>query len=221
VEIPKRPEPPELDEEETRHVTDVVFGPPSLLAPAEYEAIFVFGGSHPGIWETAIDQYRLKACARVFVTGGSKKSAIRHESWAYGNANEADVIADRLVEAGIAREIIVKESRSTNSAENVDFIRADVLGSGVRSLLCVCKSYGVGRQYRTIRKRLPDLAISMRGFDTNVDANGKVTRNNWWARREWRSLVWGEYLRNCLYAGRGDIERDFSPPPSLLGKLRA
>lgn len=205
--------------DEVAHITQVVFGTPD--APPSAEALFVFGGTHPGSWQVATELYRRLGPRLVFVSGGFKASRHSHATWTHGDANEADVIAQRLVEHGVPPEVIVKESRSTNSLENVTFLRDEILGRGIGSLVCVCKSFAVGRQTRTIRKHLPEVAIAVVGFDTDPEEGQVLTRDGWADTDHSRARIWAEYVRNCVYARSGDIAADFQPPPSLWKRLAA
>jgi len=211
--IPKRPIAPIFLTNYLDHISDVVFGSNDKIYPCE--AMLLFGGSHPGLWETSIKEYNLKIFQYIFVTGGNKGTAQKHETWTYGNSNEADIIELKLIEGGIPKDIIIKENLSTNSLENVVFIKNKIEEYKIKSLLCICKNYGAGRQYRTIKKNIPNIIIQMKGFETNIDENGKITKDNWIYNDDWKSLVWGEYLRNYFYGLKGDIEKDIIPPKEI------
>jgi len=211
--IPKRPIVPIFITNYVDHISDVVFG--NNDKTNQFEAMLLFGGSHPGLWETAIEQYNLKKLKCIFVTGGNKDTAQKHETWIYGNSNEADIIELKLIEGGVPKDIIIKENLSTNSLENVVFIKNKIEEYNITSLLCICKNYGAGRQYRTIKKNIPNIIIQMKGFETNIDENGKITKENWIYNDNWKSLIWGEYLRNYFYGLKGDIEKDIIPPKEI------
>lgn len=213
MDIPKRPFCPDLSDAEIEQVSMIVFG--NEYSECTYDAMLLFGGSHPGLWETAISLYKKRSCSYIFVTGGYRASAQKHASWTYGLTNEADVAAAKLEKAGIPSEIIIKETHSTNSYENVMFIRDEIMKKDIHTLLCICKSYAAGRQYRTIKQNLANVTIYVKGFDTGVDEAGSVTRDNWTQRGAWKSLIWGEYLRNYFYSRTGNILKDFEPSPRL------
>jgi uncharacterized SAM-binding protein YcdF (DUF218 family) len=207
--IPKYPEVPNLNEDDILHITKKVFIKSDDILTSD--ALLIFGGSHPGLWITAIDLYKRGISKKIFVTGGNKESAHKHSSWTYGVTPEADVIKGKLIENNVNEEDICIENTSTNSYENVLLIKDQILQNDVKSLICICKNYGSGRQYRTISKYLPNIKISMKTFETNVDENGNITEDNWWKNDKWKSLVWGEYLRIMYYGWKGQIVFDIRP----------
>ncbi len=218
MEIPKLPLVPQLNAEDIIHITQIVFG---TIKKIEYfDSMLLFGGSHPCLWETAIEMYRENPCNYIFLTGGNKKTAVKHETWTHHQKNESDIIEEKLIDSGISSEIIIKENRSTNSYENVFYIQEEINKRRINNLLCISKSYGVGRQYRTIKKRFPELNIQMKGFDTSIDFEGNITRLNWTEKEKWKSLIWGEYLRNYVYSVKGDILMDFVPTENIQKKLK-
>lgn len=213
MDIPKRPIVPSFTNNYVDHISEIVFGKNEILNHSE--AVLLFGGSHPGLWETAINQHKIVNFQYIFITGGNKPTAHKHETWIYGDSNEADIIEMKLLEGGIQKDIIIKENRSTNSLENVLFIKDQILRFKIKSILCICKNYGAGRQYRTVKKHIPNISIQMKGFETNIDDHGKMTKNNWIEYDLWKSVVWGEYLRIYFYGKKGDIENDFLPPKEI------
>jgi hypothetical protein len=103
--------------------------------------------------------------------------------------------------------------------ENILFIKDQILLKNIISIVCICKNYGAGRQYRTIKKQLPHVKIQIMGFETDIDENGKITKGNWIIQNEWKSMIWGEYLRNCYYGYMGHILQDFRPPEEIQNYL--
>ncbi len=216
--IPKNPTVPRLTENEIRHITEIVFGPDKV--PDSYDGIFVFGGTDPKRWEHTIKQYYKSPCKYIFVTGGRSRTINPHNGWIYGDSNESDIIEQKLLEAGVPGEAIIKECRSTNSLENVLCIKDEIVKLGIRSLVCVTSNNGSGRQYRTIKQQLPDITVHMSCFTKCCDS-GALVKETWWQSEDSCSNVWGEYIRNYVYAMRGDIALDFTPPPTLQEHLDA
>ena len=54
--ISKTPDVPELSKEEVAFLTEVAFG--QFISPQACDALFVFGGTHSGHWEKAIEAYQ-------------------------------------------------------------------------------------------------------------------------------------------------------------------
>jgi hypothetical protein len=202
--IPKDPVVPDLTEVQINELTDIVFLSKEILP---CDAIFVFGGTHPGHWEATIDAYNRGLGKMIIVTGGVSPTGIKHENWVDKTVPEAHVIVNKLTEAGIPLNVIVYEDRSRNTLENVLFAKEVFNFDAIESLLIVCKSHGAGRQYRTLAKHLPKkINYYSYGFDSNY--NGQtINRENWMQSSIGRSRVLGEYLRICFYGDRGDLLR--------------
>ncbi len=66
--IPKTPAVPKLSEEEIAFLTNLTFG--ELVSPRVCDSLFVFGGTHAGHWEKAIEAYQSGLVRHIIVTGG-------------------------------------------------------------------------------------------------------------------------------------------------------
>ena len=201
-EIPKEPPVPALTDEQIAVMTEAAFMEEVIDTP-KCDVMFVFSGTHPGHWETAIAAYKDGLAPRIIVTGGFGKPDGRDPA----GRSEAEVIAQHLLEAGIPREAMLLETRSRNSLENVLFAKELFDFADIRSILFVCKSHAAGRQYRTLKKHLPPgITYIPATFDTVY--NGiRINRHTWAETEIGRSRVYGEYLRILRYGERGDIER--------------
>jgi len=199
-EIPKEPQAPSLTAGQIAIMTEAVFLPEVADKP-KCDVMFVFSGTHPGHWETAIAAYRDGLAPLVLVTGGTVKPEEDRPG-----LSEAEVIAQHLLEAGVPREAMLLETRSRNSLENVLFAKDVFDFTTVRSVLFVCKSHAAGRQCRTLRKHLPPgIAFVPAAFDT-LYKGVRINRHTWADTEIGRSRVYGEYLRLLRYGDRGDIE---------------
>lgn len=140
----------DLSDDLIREISDIVFEYSNQ--PVEpCDVIFVFGGSHPGLWQTAAKAYHNGLGKIVISTGGVKPGAQPHSSWVYGSTPEAQAIKQELLKLSVPENKIICEDRSTNSLENVLFAKEVFDFSGIHSVLVVCKNYGVGRQCRTLK----------------------------------------------------------------------
>ncbi|MCH5585425.1 YdcF family protein [Shimazuella sp. AN120528] len=206
--IPKCPDVPPLTQEQIDLLTKIVFLDEDQVFPTnkKCDLLFVFGGTHPGCWETAFEIYQAKKVERILVTGGIKPGAIRHSTWKYGDRPEAHVIREKLLELGVSDKVILIEDRSTDTLENITFAKALFDFSSIQTLGFVCKSYGAGRQWRTLQKQLPaNLSYIPYPFDTSPWENRRISRFNWMHTPEGKSYVYGEYLRILHYGQKGDL----------------
>lgn len=202
--IAREPGVPPLAPDHARRLTEIVFLPETVPQPAD--ALFVFGGTHPRQWQTALEAYRRGLGGVLVVTGGHDPGGGQHPCWRYGDEPQAHVIARHLVEGGVPRSAVLVEDRSTNTLENVLFARNVFDFSRVASLVFIGKSHAAGRQYRTLRRHLPGL-VHCWPFTFNAEHQGAVIgRHNWMRTDVGRRRVWGEYVRILVYGRRGDIE---------------
>jgi uncharacterized SAM-binding protein YcdF (DUF218 family) len=206
IAIPNWPQPPALSEVAIAEITDVVFGAPETPPPCNL--IFIFGGSHPGLWIAGAQAYQLGLGPHILATGGYKPTAIRHHSWQHGTRAEALVIRDELVARGVPEQHITVEDRSTNSLENILFAQALYDFSTLHSILVVCRSHGVGRQCRTLRRHTdPSISVHAYPFATNVGREGvPITRDNWMTMEDSRAGIFSNFLKIIKYGRKGDIE---------------
>ncbi|MFD0681902.1 MULTISPECIES: YdcF family protein [unclassified Paenibacillus] len=201
--FPKDPEVPNLTRQQMNELTEIVFL--KQQEPVPCDAIFVFGGTHPGHWEKTIEAYQADLGKTIIVSGGVSPTAVRHPEWEEDSIPESHVIVSRIIQAGIPEKDIVYEDHSRNTLENVKFAKDVFDFNTIKSLLFICKAHGAGRQYRTLAKYLPHgLELVPYVFDTSYN-NDLITRNNWMNLEKGRSRVYGEYLRICNYGDRGDI----------------
>lgn len=203
--IPKTPAVPKLSEEEIAFLTNLTFG--ELVSPRVCDSLFVFGGTHAGHWEKAIEAYQSGLVRHIIVTGGVSPTSTPNPNWQYGKETpEAEVIVKYLLAADIPNEVILYENRSTNTLENVLFAKEIFDFERIHSLMFVCKSHVTGRQWRTLAKHLPD-HLNFVPFTFDATYKGiSISRDTWMDTEVGKSRIWGEYLRILHYGKKGDIQ---------------
>lgn len=202
--IPKYPEVPKLTNKQIEHITEIVFF--NEIKPKKCDAIFIFGGSHPGNWQKPLEAYQNGLGDRIIATGGGSLSNMRHPEWEDVGMSEAEVIVKNLVEEGVPRDAISYETSSMYSIANVIEAKKVFDFTAINRLLFVCKSIATGRQYRTLTKHLPShVEFVPYPFDTSFDGQTTITRDNWMLNDRNKSLVFGEFLRNMTYGITGAI----------------
>lgn len=209
---------PDLVQEMTAMVFD--YPAPPLQS---CDAIFVFGGSHPGLWQTAAKAYHAGLGETIIATGGHKPGAIRHPTWVDGTTPEAHVIRRELMRFGVPEARIICEDKSTNSLENVLFAKEVYDFSHAKRILVVCKSYGVGRQCRTLRRHIPESVVLIPyPFDTELGGVWPtITRDTWMDYAEARAYVLVQVRKIHKYGGLGHLEPVETLSPALLGLIHA
>jgi hypothetical protein len=209
---------PHLTPEIIAELTTIVFGPAGVpVAPCD--VIFVFGGSHPGLWETAAEAYWQGLGNPVIVTGGHKPGVQYPDEWKHGDTPEAHVLRRELMRLGVPEGHILSEDRSTNTLENVLFAKEVFDFSTVNRVLAVCKCYGVGRQCRTLEWNIPaHIQVVPYPFDTNIKGQGPViTRHNWMEYETSRAFVLAQVGKIVRYGKMGHLR----PLEEVSPELRA
>ena len=203
--IPEDIDPPTLSPPLIEEIAGIIFGEPVSAKPCDI--IFIFGGSHPGLWEKGAEAYFNGLGRDIIVTGGYKPTALRHFSWRDGATPESDVIKRELFPLGVPEDRIYTESMSTNTYENVRFALEVYDFSAVSSILAVCKSYAVGRQIRTLQAQLnADVEIIPYPFDTHLGGDGPfITRENWANFPESRAYMFANVLKMHQYGQKGHL----------------
>lgn len=201
--IPKSPNIPDLTDYQIAFLTSTVFGPKKQVKKCD--ALFIFGGTHPGHWEKSLAAYKETDVQQIIVTGGHTLTGKKHPEWNFGTKTEADVIREYLVKNGVPPQLIVAERRSTNTLENVTFSLELVDFSKIKSLMFVCKSHATGRQLRTLTKYFPPHIDYLPYTFDAIYSEKRVSRDEWMHSAIGRARVWGEYLRILHYGAKGDI----------------
>jgi uncharacterized SAM-binding protein YcdF (DUF218 family) len=188
-------------------ITEIVFGLP-IPSPEPCDIIFVFGGSHPGLWERAAEAYFAGLGKEIIITGGYRPTSQRHPSWTYGATPEAHVIRHKLIQLGVPEEVLFYEDRSTNTLENVLFALQEYDFSRISSILAVCKCYAVGRQCRTLQQHIaPDVKVIPYAFDTTIGSTDVfVTRQTWMNNELSRGFILLQLVKIIHYGKLGHLK---------------
>ncbi len=196
---------PELTPDLIQEITEIVFGIPNQpIQPCDI--IFVFGGSHPGIWQAAAQAYHEGLGKALVVTGGHKPG-MHHPTWTGGDTPESHVIRRELIKLSVPENIIFYEDKSTNSLENVLCAQTVYDFSNITSVLAVCKNYGVGRQCRTLKRQIAKtIKVIPYPFDTEAGNGPFITRHTWMNYEESKSLVFIQVVKIYQYGKLGHLE---------------
>ena len=180
------------------------------------DIIFIFGGSHPGLWETAARAYHNGLGKAIIATGGSKPGVHHHYTWVDGSTPESHVIKRELIKQAVPENCIYCEDKSTNTLENVLCAKEVYDFSEVSSILAVCKNYGVGRQCRTLRLHMDrDIKVIPYPFDTEAGDGPFITRHTWMNYEKSKALVFAQAAKIYQYGKLGHLEPVEYISPSL------
>ena len=117
------------------------------------EAIFVLGSNDIRV-ATRAGQLYLQGYAPIVICAGGRGKDTRFE------ASEAKAFSDVIVSMGVPKENVFLETESTNTGENIVFVRELLKEKSLdlKSFLLVQKPYMERRTYATFRKQWPEVA---------------------------------------------------------------
>jgi uncharacterized SAM-binding protein YcdF (DUF218 family) len=126
------------------------------------------------------------------------------------NRPEAEIFADVAAAAGVPRERMLIEARSTNTGENVDFSRELLSKHGIhpRRVIAVQKPYMERRTLATFQQRWPELAVIVTSPQIDFDHYP----NQAIRREDVIHIMVGDLQRLMLYADRGWSVAQEIPP---------
>ena len=134
----------------------------------------------------------------LIFSGGS--GAMTRELW---SEPEADVFARIAIERGVPADRILREPRSTNTGENVQFTRQLLADRGIdpQSFIVVQKPYMERRSFATFRKVWPEKAV--------IVTSPRITLDDYLTRYSHGSLTADDVINIMV----GDLQRIRLYPP--------
>ena len=181
-------------------------------ALARSDAILVLGSHDTRVAERGA-QLWLEGWAPLLVLSGNAGS-LTSSIW---TRPEAEVFADVAASMGVPRERMLLESRSTNTGENVRFMRELLAERGIelRRAIAVQKPYMERRTLATFQQGWPelDLAVTSPQIDFEAYTAGEIGRD------EVINIMVGDLQRLIVYGQRGwSMPQDV--PPEVMEAYR-
>ena len=136
----------------------------------------------------------------LIFAGGS--GAMTRELW---SEPEADVFARIAIERGVPADRILREGRSTNTGENVQFTRQLLAERGLdpQSFIVVQKPYMERRSYATFRKVWPEKEVRVTSPRVSLDEYLRACSHGALSPDDVIAIMVGDLQRIRLYAERG------------------
>ena len=118
---------------------------------------------------------------------------------------EAEIFAAVAERAGVPRDRMLVENRSSNTGENVSFTRRLLAERGlhVRSFILVQKPYMERRTFATFRKVWPEASIAVTSPQVTMDDYLRAYRNESLSPTDVVSIMVGDLQRIQVYAECG------------------
>lgn len=160
------------------------------------DAILVLGSHDTRVAERGAEVF-LAGLAPLLVLSGNL-GALTSALW---TRPEAEIFADVAAARGVPRERMLIEGRSTNTGENVRFMRALLAerGIGLRRAIAVQKPYMERRTLATFGAIWPELEVLVTSPQLDLDAYAADPA----ARDDVIHIMVGDLQRLVVYARRG------------------
>jgi len=188
-------------DERTRRLAQVLWDYHHMrheLAPAE--AIMV-PGSHDVRVAGRGAELLLQGMAPLLIFCGGLGSITRHVM----ARPEADLFAEAAAHAGVPRDRIIVENRSTNTGENVLFTRQLLARRGldIRRFILVHKPYMERRTFATFKKVWPEPEVMVTSPQVSMDEYLHAYSSEALSAADVVSIMAGDLQRIRVYAERG------------------
>jgi uncharacterized SAM-binding protein YcdF (DUF218 family) len=178
------------------------------LSPAD--AVMVLCSHDTRVAERGAELF-LQRMAPLLIFSGGLGTITRHLM----QTPEAEVFADIAERAGVPRQRILVENRSTNTGENVQFTRQLLAGRGLdlRRFILVQKPYMERRTYATFKKVWPEPEVSVTSPQVTMDEYLRAYSNESLSPADVISIMVGDLQRIRVYAAKGfQIPQDIPEP---------
>lgn len=167
--------------------------------PVQADLLFVFGTLYPAPAHLAAGLYAQVIAPYIVVTGGPNRTLAHH--------NEAEVHYEILLQAGVSPERVIKEDRSTNTLENVQFalplIAQRIPLTALKSVIAISKWMHSRRALMTLKRQMPP---GVRLYAQTYECGG-ISRENWYLDpRKPGANVLKEWERIPQFLERGHLE---------------
>ncbi len=158
------------------------------------DAIFALGSNDTRVAERASEIYEQGYAPWVIFAGGNGKASVFSKP-------EAEVFADIAILKGVPEDKIIKESRSTNTGENVLFVKELLKEKGLNfnSFILVQKPYMERRTYATFRKQWPEADCIV----TSPNLSFKTYSTSEHYKSRWIDVMVGDLYRIKEYPAKG------------------
>jgi uncharacterized SAM-binding protein YcdF (DUF218 family) len=174
------------------------------LEPAD--AILVLCSHDERVAERSVELYKASFAPLVIFSGGA--GAITKQLW---QEPEAERFAQIAIAAGVPKENVLTENKSSNTGENVRFTRRmlDELGLELQKFLLVQKPYMERRSYATFRKLWPEKDVKVTSPQISFEEYLRNYANSALTWEDVISIMVGDLQRIRLYPARGfQIEQE-------------
>jgi uncharacterized SAM-binding protein YcdF (DUF218 family) len=134
--------------------------------PKKSDCILVLGSHDLRVAERGAELY-LQGYAPLLVFSGGLGNFTK-ETW---TSSEADLFAERAIEMGVPGDVILRENKSTNTGENIQFTKRLLQEHGMNpdTFLLVQKPYMERRSYATFKQNWPEKQLLVTSPQINFE----------------------------------------------------
>ena len=177
--------------------------------PEKVDAIFLPGGSHPGLPEYAVKLYHKGYAKWLIPSGGvsvkrDKWPGVRSKAEIYNGDYQSDCefFIDVFLKNGVPIDAIIGEDKSGHTRDNAFLSRkvVDEAGIKINTALIVCKAFHARRCLMLYQMAFPDVEIKVCPVPCF-----NITKDNWYMTEQGIDRVLGELAR-CGNQFAGDVK---------------
>ena len=177
------------------------------MEPEKSDMIVGFGCYNEEIALRCADLYFEGFAPRILFTGGLGRNT--KNMW---TRPEADRFADLAMRAGVPVQDILIENKSTNSAENILFMRQMLEGQGVKKILGVHKPFMERRVYAAMGVYWKEAEFIVTSPQVTIPQYMALSEKQGIAEEGVINILVGDYQRVQVYAEKGyQTKQPFSP----------
>jgi len=190
-----------------RDLASIIWNYHKLNQPLEKaDAILVLCSHDDRVVERVVELFEEKWAPLVIFSGGL--GAITKQLW---TEPEAERFARLAIAAGVPKEKVIIENRSSNTGENILYTKQLVadMGLELQKFIVVQKPYMERRSFATFRKWWPEKQVIVTSPQTGFDDYLANYANSALSPNEVVSIMVGDLQRIRVYPARGyQIEQD-------------
>ena len=177
------------------------------MEPEKSDMIVGFGCYNEEIALRCADLYFEGFAPRILFTGGLGRNT--KNMW---TRPEADRFADLAMQAGVPEQDILIENKSTNSAENILFMKKILEGQGVKKILGVHKPFMERRVYAAMGVYWKEAEFIVTSPQVTIPQYMALSEKQGIAEEGVINILVGDYQRVQVYAEKGyQTVQPFSP----------
>jgi len=174
--------------------------------PRPSDVIIGLGTNDIRVAHHAVDLYEQRLAPRILFTGGvAHVNDLLATPWTDA---EADVFAQVALDRGVPASAIIRETKATNTSENIRFARQLLKGEKLTSVILAVKPFMQRRAFATYAVVWPEMPVTVSTWATTFDdyCHAELPPD------KVLNIILGDLQRIWIYGARGFSAPQIIPP---------